>query len=86
MQEIAATTGGQYFRARNPRELASIYELLDQLEPVEQDSAVYRPRQSLGYLPLLAAILISFALAIAHCWRAGLLPGPSTAGLRESAP
>jgi Ca-activated chloride channel family protein len=86
LQEIAATTGGQYFRARNPRELASIYELLDQLEPVEQDTAVYRPRQSLGYLPLLVAILISFALAIAHCWRAGLLPAASTAELQESTP
>jgi Ca-activated chloride channel family protein len=64
LQEIAKMTGGQYFRARNPQELARIYQLLDQLEPVEQDAAIYRPRQALGYLPLLAAVGISFLLAL----------------------
>jgi Ca-activated chloride channel family protein len=74
LQEIARLTGGQYFRARNPRELASIYEMLDQLEPVEQESATYRPRQALGYLPLLGALFLSFLLAVQHCWRSGLWP------------
>lgn len=69
LQEIAQLTGGQYFRARNPQELATIYELLDQLEPVEQEVASYRPRQALGYLPLLLALLLSFGLALRHCWR-----------------
>jgi Ca-activated chloride channel family protein len=64
LQEIATLTGGQYFRARNPQELATIYQLLDQLEPVEQSSVTYRPRQALGYLPLLAALLLSFGLAL----------------------
>ncbi|MDG2410439.1 MAG: VWA domain-containing protein [Halioglobus sp.] len=67
LQEIARLTGGEYFRARNPQELANIYQTLDQLEPVEQEAAVYRPRQSLGYLPLLAAIALSFLLALRHC-------------------
>jgi len=71
LQEIARLTGGQYFRARNPRELANIYQLLDQLEPVEQDAATYRPRQALGYLPLALAILLSFGLALRQCWRPG---------------
>jgi Ca-activated chloride channel family protein len=84
LTEIADVTGGRYFRARNPRELASIYEMLDQLEPVEQESAIYRPRQSLGYIPLLVAILISFILAIAHCWRSGLLPRALSDELQES--
>lgn len=80
LQEIAKITGGQYFRARNPRELANIYQLLDQLEPVEQEAATYRPRQALGYLPLLLALLISFALALRHCWtRAG--PGSAVKGV-----
>lgn len=70
LQEIASITGGQYFRARNPQELASIYQLLDQLEPVEQATVSYRPRQALGYLPLLLAMLLSFILALRH-----LLPG-----------
>jgi Ca-activated chloride channel family protein len=68
LQEIARQTGGQYFRARNPQELATIYQILDQLEPQEQSTATYRPRQSLSYLPLLAALLLSFLLALRHCW------------------
>ena len=70
LQEIAALTGGKYFRARNPQELASIYQVLDQLEPAEQDTTVYRPRQALGYLPLLAALFLTFLLALQHCWHA----------------
>ncbi len=86
LEEIATLTGGQYFRARNPRELAAIYEALDQLEPVEQDSAVYRPRQALGYLPLVAAIFASFTLALVHCWRSGLLPALNTSNVPETGP
>jgi Ca-activated chloride channel homolog len=63
LQEIASMTGGRYFRARNPQELANIYAILDELEPVEQSGATYRPRQALGYWPLLAALLLSFVLA-----------------------
>lgn len=66
LQNIAEMTGGQYFRARNPAELAAIYQMLDQLEPIEQDSASYRPRQALGYLPLLLALAISLGLAVHH--------------------
>jgi Ca-activated chloride channel family protein len=68
LQEIADMTGGRYFRARNPRELADIYAILDQLEPVEQDVATYRPRQALGYLPLLLALMLSFLLALRQGW------------------
>lgn len=71
LQEIAKLTGGQYFRARNPQELSAIYQLLDQLEPVEQETVTYRPRQALGYLPLLIALLLSFGLALRHIWRSG---------------
>jgi len=68
LQNIASLTGGQYFRARNPQELANIYSLLDTLEPVEQEAETYRPRQSLSYLPLLAALALSFLLALRQCW------------------
>ncbi|MBE9538935.1 MAG: VWA domain-containing protein [Proteobacteria bacterium] len=68
LQKIAQLTGGQYFRARNPQELANIYGLLDTLEPVEQALEMYRPRQSLSYWPLLGALLLSFLLATRQCW------------------
>ncbi|MDE0952119.1 MAG: VWA domain-containing protein [Halioglobus sp.] len=70
LKEIASITGGEYFRARNPQELITIYELLDELEPVEQATTTYRPRQALSYLPLLGALLVSFLLALRHCLRA----------------
>jgi len=69
LQQIANLTGGQYFRARDPRELATIYQLLDQLEPVEQALVSYRPRQALGYVPLVLALLVSFALALRQLLR-----------------
>ncbi|MCR9104892.1 MAG: VWA domain-containing protein [Gammaproteobacteria bacterium] len=69
LQEIASLTGASYFRARNPAELATIYSLLDELEPVEQQSSLYRPRQYLGYLPLGIALGISFVIAILTLWR-----------------
>lgn len=79
LQQIAQITGGKYFRARNPAELANIYLLLDQLEPIAVDTASYRPRQALGYLPLLLALAISFALALRQVWRALPANGKPTA-------
>ena len=38
LREIAQSTGGQYFRARNTLELDNIYQTLDKLEPAEQDT------------------------------------------------
>ena len=78
LQEIAELTGGQYFRARNPQELVNIYRIMDQLEPVEQSSTLYRPRQALGYLPLLGAIALSFLLAVRRLLRVWQ---PSAAGV-----
>ncbi|MFV8782440.1 vWA domain-containing protein [Microbulbifer sp. SA54] len=59
LQAIADKTGGQYFRAHNPQELASIYTELDRLEPVEQDAETYRPLKSLYIWPLAVALLLA---------------------------
>ena len=81
LQKIAQITDGKYFRARNPAELANIYLLLDQLEPIEVDTTSYRPRQALGYLPLLLALAISFALALHQLWQS--LPRLGSTGKEE---
>lgn len=65
---IAQTTGGRYFRAHNIEELQQIYQLLDQLEPVEKDSQSYRPTWSLFYWPLSAAMFFAAVLALVK-WR-----------------
>ncbi len=70
LQNIANLTGGRYFRARNPEELAGIYTLLDELEPVADKSQTYRPQRALFYWPLGAALLLSLIMATRGlCWR-----------------
>jgi Ca-activated chloride channel family protein len=70
LKNIAAVTGGKYFRARNPEELAGIYRLLDSLEPVADKTQTFRPQRSLFYWPLAAALLLSFIAALqAAPWR-----------------
>ncbi|MDX1676976.1 VWA domain-containing protein [Arsukibacterium sp.] len=70
LNHIASETGGRYFRARNPAELAQIYRLLDQLEPISRDNLTYRPQYSLLHWPLAIALLLSFVLAIRQInWR-----------------
>lgn len=77
--DIADLTGGEYFRARNPEELAKIYRLLDQLEPVDQDASTYRPRQSLFHWPLALAAVFSLLLGLSQIreliWLPTLQPG-----------
>lgn len=66
LQEIAHKTGGQYFRAKSSDELAQIYQVIDQLERVEIDPLIARPRTELFYLPLSASM---FLLLIAYLIR-----------------
>jgi len=62
MRAIAEMTGGQYFRARDTRQLEQIYALLDELEPVERDVRRFRPRKALYFWPLSLAFLIASSL------------------------
>jgi Ca-activated chloride channel family protein len=78
LQLIADATGGKYLRARDPAELAEIYKLLDLLEPVDQEAATYRPRQSLFHWPLAAGFCLSCLLALSRL----LGPGVLSAGRR----
>jgi Ca-activated chloride channel family protein len=71
LKAIAGQTGGQYFRARDTADLEKIYHKLDELEPVEVDSQVLRPTQSLFMWPLGAAIGLSMLAAAVSVWRRG---------------
>lgn len=64
MRAIAGRTGGRYFRARDPQELVQIYRTIDRLEPVEVNTATYRPRRSLLHIPLLFALAATALLAL----------------------
>lgn len=64
LKEIAEKTGGRYFRARDTKELEKIYKILDKLEPIQEDSKVYRPTKALYPWPLTIAILLSSIIII----------------------
>jgi len=64
LTQVAQRTGGQYYRARDLSELVSIYDQLDELEPVSREQSYYRPQVSLYPWPLAAALLILAALAL----------------------
>ena len=66
LRKIAEITGGRYFRAYSTADLVAIYNLLDQLEPVEKDIKSYRPTKALFYIPLAISFAIAALLAILH--------------------
>ncbi len=71
LTQIAESTGGLYFRARDTQELLKIYLTLDQLEPVESDNLTFRPSKSLFYWPLsiafsIMALMLLFYQPLTH--------------------
>lgn len=77
LQRIASATGGQYFRARNPDELQQIYDVINEMEPIEQEELTFRPTKALFFWPLGIALLLSFVFAAMradwHDWRSWTL-------------
>ena len=43
LTDIAETTGGRYFRAQKTAKLVEIYDIIDEMEPMEQEAETYRP-------------------------------------------
>jgi len=63
LQTIADLTGGRYFRARDAKGLEKIYEILDELEPVESDVEIIRPVDELFYWPMSLAYILGLLAA-----------------------
>jgi Ca-activated chloride channel family protein len=59
LTKLAEQTGGKYFRAKDSQGMSQIYNLLDQLEPVEQEQQQMRPLTALFYWPLAFALVLS---------------------------
>lgn len=64
LQAIADKTGGRYFRARDTEQLEQIYEILDELEPIEKDVQRFRPQTALFYWPLAIALFLMLVLLL----------------------
>ncbi len=64
LTDIAEQTGGRYFRAQSSDELARVYALIDQLEPVARDAESFRPVRSLFVYPLATSLFFAVLLLL----------------------
>lgn len=72
LTKIADLTGGRYFRAKDTAGLQEIYRLLDEMEPVAEPEAGFRPVKSLYYWPLAGSFVLAAFLALMNVlagWR-----------------
>ena len=58
LRQIADTTGGRFFRARDTAQLAGIYAEINRLEPVERAGEAVRPRVERYASPLTMAFVL----------------------------
>ena len=58
LKQIADTTGGQYFRARDTEALSQIFETINRLEKTEFDDDNFREYNELAYPLIKAALLL----------------------------
>lgn len=63
LEQIAQSTGGQFFRAEDRNALNQVYDTLDQLTPHQVKTLSHQPQRELFYWPLTAALLM---LALYH--------------------
>jgi len=64
LTRIAEQTGGRYFRAVDTAGLQDIYRLLDEMEPVAEPEAGFRPIKALYYWPLGGALCLVSLLGL----------------------
>ena len=72
LTQIASLTGGQYFRAKDTAGLQDIYRIRDEMEPVAEPEAGFRPIKALYYWPLTGAFVLAAFLAFMNLlsgWR-----------------
>ncbi|MEZ9710647.1 IMP dehydrogenase [Vibrio breoganii] len=56
--KIADMTGGQYFRARDAKELATIYDTINALQPIQKATQSWRPRTEWFMWPAFIGLLL----------------------------
>ena len=79
LREIAATTGGRYFRADDTESLVGVYREIDALEPTKGDPATVRRVRALFPWPLAGALALAGLLGLtgAAAQVAPFLAGPA---------
>jgi len=74
LQEIAAITGGKYFRATDTRKLEEVYREISELEKTRIDLTHYRRFNELFPYPVLAAFLLLAAEVALRATRCRTVP------------
>ncbi|WP_150137286.1 vWA domain-containing protein [Candidatus Enterovibrio altilux] len=64
MTQIAKITGGEYFRARSPQELETIYSIINKLEPIFRAEQTWRPHDELFRFPLAVSLVFSVIIVM----------------------
>jgi Ca-activated chloride channel family protein len=62
LEQVATTTGGQFFHASDRQELETIYQALDDLNPREVETRSYRPQSEMYHWPLALVVVLSLVL------------------------
>jgi Ca-activated chloride channel family protein len=58
LQQIAKVTGGQYFRAMDPKALQQVFDTINQLEKTEFEDNNYREYNEHAFPLIMAALLL----------------------------
>lgn len=69
LREVSEITGGQFFKAKNTRELVDVYKALDKLEPAAAGDEVLSSKQPLFPWAVALALLLSLVLLEPWRWR-----------------
>ena len=74
LKNIAESTGGRYFNARNTKALEEVYAEIDQLEKTAHEGRIYTQYSELFRYPLLTGIGLIALYAVCICTRFRRLP------------
>ncbi len=69
LQRISELTGGRHFQALDRLQLEAAYTAIGELEPELYETISFRPRQSLHYVPVAAAVLLYVLFHAINAWR-----------------
>lgn len=64
LKTLAKETKGNYFRAKNTESLQKIYDVIDKLEPSENDEQYIVETKELFYIPLIGALIAAGILVL----------------------
>ncbi|MGD9638410.1 MAG: VWA domain-containing protein [Alphaproteobacteria bacterium] len=63
LKQIAVKTGGAFFKAETTEELVEVYNIIDSLEPLNEDDFIIRPKIEIYHYFLSLALIISIMSA-----------------------